>query len=577
MIKEISHERLSSIRRRLARLYPNQSEQLVERFYRLVGRYGVGANPVFDGELWSHKDAYLITYANTLHCEDETPLNTLRRFLTSHLSGAFSTVHLLPFYPWSSDDGFSVKDYRLVDEGNGTWEDVKGLSQHFDLMFDLVLNHCSREGPWFNEYLKDVEPARNYFHEADPKTDLSAVTRPRPSPLLTKVRKRDGQRHVWTTFSADQVDLNWSNPDVLFEFLDILFFYISQGATVVRLDAIAFLWKEIGTTCLHLPETHEVVKLLRDVLGIVAPKVILLTETNVPHEENISYFGNGDEAHMVYQFALPPLLLHGLLNDTSVHLRNWAASLPDLPKGCTYLNFTSSHDGIGVRPLTGLIDNDELNALITKVTEREGDVSWRDNGDGTQSPYELNITYFSAMSEPGNAALGVQRFLCSQAIGMSLQGVPALYIHCLFGCENWKDGVEKTGRKRTINRREFHISEIDSILDDSTGEKAQVFHTLVQMLRKRSEHPAFHPDGTQAVLDLPDHLFGVQRSSPDGTENITCIFNFTQSEQSLPLGDIKKSKGMSYRELIKGFDISGNDDLKLEPYQAVWLMETQEA
>ena len=181
------------------------------------------------------------------------------------------------------------------------------------------------------------------------------------------------------------------------------------------------------------------------------------------------------------------------------------------------------------------------------------------------------------MSEPGNAALGVQRFLCSQAIGMSLQGVPALYIRCLFGCENWKDGVEKTGRKRTVNRREFHISEIDSILDDSTGEKAQVFHTLVQMLRKRSEHPAFHPDGTQAVLDLPDHLFGVQRSSPDGTENITCIFNFTQSEQSLPLGDIKKSKGMSYRELIKGFDISGNDDLKLEPYQAVWLMETQEA
>jgi len=119
---------------------------------------------------------------------------------------------------------------------------------------------------------------------------------------------------------------------------------------IARLDAVAFLWKELGTNCLHLPETHELVKLFRDVCEIVAPRAIILTETNVPHAENVSYFGQGDEAHMVYQFSLPPLLLHAFITGNGQYLTHWASGLEPPPAGCTFFNFTASHDGVGVRP-----------------------------------------------------------------------------------------------------------------------------------------------------------------------------------------------------------------------------------
>lgn len=128
-------------------------------------------------------------------------------------------------------------------------------------MFDLVLNHCSARSSWFKDFIAGIEPARHYFLNMDPKQDYSEVVRPRTSPLLTKTRTIDGEANVWTTFSADQVDLNWCNPEVLFEFIDILMFYISKGMRIVRMDAVAFVWKELGTNCIHLPETHEIVKL----------------------------------------------------------------------------------------------------------------------------------------------------------------------------------------------------------------------------------------------------------------------------------------------------------------------------
>ncbi len=575
-MKEISHEAMLRIRRRLSRLYPDKVETLARRFYHLVGRYGVGVNPAGVDGRWSQKDAFLITYADMVQREGEAPLKTLRRFLSARLRGAVSTVHILPFCPWSSDDGFSVIDYRAVEPDYGTWADIGGLGQDFKLMFDLVLNHCSRRSSWFNDYVKGVQPARDYFHELDPGTDVSAVIRPRPTPLLSKVQTRRGVRHVWTTFSEDQVDLNWANPDVLFEFLDILLLYAANGASAIRLDAVAFLWKELGTSCLHLPETHEAVKLIRDVLEVVAPEMIVLTETNVPHEENISYFGDGDEAHMVYQFSLPPLLLHGLLNDETAHLKSWADSLPPPGDGRTFLNFTASHDGVGVRPLTGLVPDGELDALIEQVRARDGEVSWRDNGDGTQSPYELNISWYSAMSEPGNPDLGRRRFLCSQAVAMALQGIPAVYFHNLVACGNWSEGVEESGRKRTINRRKWKEDELEARLADPDGQAAIVLQAMTQMLLRRSEHAAFHPDGDQLVLDLPPGLFGVMRTSPDQSETVVCLFNFQRTPNDVPaVGALHLAPGSEYRDLIQGFSIKVDDEttLSLAPYQAVWLLK----
>jgi len=576
-MKLISKKGMRKIQRRLTRLYGDRAWQLMERFYMLIGRYGVGIDSPDSIRQWDQKDVVLITYADMVRGADESPLATLSRFLGKRLRGAVNTVHILPFYPWSSDDGFSVIDYRVVAPEYGSWDNVEAIGSDFKLMFDLVLNHCSAKSGWFRDFETGIAPARHYLIEMDPETDLSMVVRPRSSSLLTKAYTRDGETWVWTTFSSDQVDLNWSNPDLLFEFLDILFLYISKGMRIVRLDAVAFLWKKPGTTCLHLPETHEVVKLLRDVLEMVAPDVILLTETNVPHEENISYFDRGDEAHMVYQFSLPPLLLHGLLAGDARHLTAWAAGLPPPPKGCAYLNFTASHDGIGMRPLQGILKEKELDWLVDQVQSRGGLVSYKNNPDGSKSPYELNITYLDALSDKKDAALGSERFMCSQAVALSMRGIPAVYFHSLVGTANYLDGVKATGENRTINRRKWNHDELDAILDNADEAQSQIFQRYITMLRRRADQPAFHPDGEQQALDVGPDLFCLVRTSPDKDHTIVCLFNFTTAKVSLKFSELgdKLARTEKYRDILSGagLDPASDKHLTLAPYQAMWLVQ----
>lgn len=576
MIRFVSHPQLERLQRRFRKIYGAESDRMIRRFYATIGRYGVGLHPAKPDSLWSEKDVVLITYGDTVHQEGETPLTTLRRFCTRHLKGAISTVHVLPFFPWSSDDGFSVKDYRKVDSKLGTWEDMKALSSEFGVMSDLVLNHCSAKGEWFREFVAGIYPAADYFVTEDKDADTSQVVRPRTSPLLTQFATRDGDRWVWTTFSADQVDLNWRSPDLFFEFVDILFLYISMGIRILRLDAVAFLWKELGTECIHLSETHEIVKMFRDILEIVAPETILLTETNVPHHENISYFGQDDEAHMVYQFALPPLLLHGLLNETAEHLGEWAAGLPDLSDDQCFLNFTSSHDGIGVRPLTGLLSTEEIEELVGEVEKRGGRVSRKTNSDGSESPYELNITYASALSEPGDDGLGKDRFLCSQIVALSLKGVPAVYLPCLFGAPNYEEGLAETGRNRTINRQKWDRIELEESLSEG-GDFSEVFGEYQLILQRRRSYPAFHPNAAQRVHQLGEEFFIVERTSPNQT--ILCVSNFTAKKQVFKrLDAIKGLAGVEkFYEIIGGRNLRPRKrGVTLAPYQTVWLVAKPE-
>lgn len=575
IVKHVSNAKLKTIRRRFLTLYgPEAADELLERFYHMLGRYGVGIGVSGAGERPDESDALLITYADMVSAPGEPPLETLRKFCAERLKGAVSTVHLLPFYPWSSDDGFSVIDYRKVDPRYGTWEHVRRFAQEFSLMFDFVLNHCSAESAWFRDYVGGIEPARNYFYDADPEADLSAVVRPRATPLLTPFSTRDGERHVWTTFSADQVDLDWRSPDLLFEFLDVLMLYLSQGARILRLDAVAFLWKKIGTDCLHLPETHEVVKLFRNFLEVVAPNVLLLTETNVPHEENVSYFGRGDEAHAVYQFTLPPLLLHGLLGGTAEPLTEWAANLAPPPRGCAFLNFTASHDGIGVRPLEGILPQKEILALAEKVKTRGGLVNSRSLEDGSEAPYELNATYYSALSEPDDPALSEARFLCSQAVALAMRGIPALYFHSLTATPNHVQGVKETGHNRTINRRKWKADELDALLDDPATPAARIFERLTRLLRRRALFPAFHPDAPQTILRLHPAVFALERVSLDGAQTILCLFNFSTQPVTLPLeGRLADAfPARKARDLAEGFDLTlAPAGLTLRPHQFLWL------
>ncbi len=539
-------------------------------------------------DILTQENVILITYGDQIRTKGKEPLQTLAAFVKAHLQDFISTIHLLPFFPYSSDDGFSIIDYRQVDPELGTWEHIRELRQYCDLMFDAVINHISRKSAWFQRYRKGEEPYNGYFITVDPDTDLSQVVRPRALPLLTPVETERGVRHVWTTFSNDQIDLNYANPQVMLEIIDLLLFYIEHGAQIIRLDAIAYLWKEIGTTCIHLPETHHVVKLFRAIFDFVAPDVILITETNVPHEENISYFGDeldsgaggeaaprGDEAQMVYQFPLAPLVLHTFHVGDAHKLTEWAASLEAPFANTTFFNFIASHDGIGVRPAEGLLTATEIQSLVDRTLTHGGHVSHKTNPDGSKSVYELNISLFDALNDPKKPdhRLDVKRFLASQAIMLALAGVPGIYVHSLFGSRNCHKCVEETGRARSINREKFQREDLEAALADPGSIPAQVYNGYTQLLAIRRKHLAFHPQGPQKIIPLHERVFAILRTAPDNSEQILCLTNVTSQPLSLRLDSFPPS--YCWKDLLSEtiFELPDSTPLEIAPYQTLWLQK----
>jgi sucrose phosphorylase len=477
----------------------------------------------------SERDALLITYADQVSDPGGVPLRTLAEFASTHLRGVFNAVHLLPFYPWSSDDGFSVKDYFAVAPEYGTWSDLRQLGQEFDLMFDGVFNHLSAQSDWFRRFLRDEPPFQDFFICAEPGWDLSRVVRPRVLPLLTQFKAAGGPRQIWTTFSADQVDLNFRNPEVLLAVLDALLFYVEQGARFIRLDAIAFLWKEPGTTCVHLPETHRVIQLMRAVLDEIAPDVLLITETNVPHRDNLSYFGDGtNEAQLIYNFALPPLVLHSMQTGNASALSRWADSLALPSDGVTFLNFLASHDGIGLNPARGILTETEIDQLVQRTLDRGGFISCKAMPDGSEIPYEMNINYLDALSDPSAgepASLAARKTLTAHAILLSLAGVPAVYFHSFIGSRGDRAGAETSGIKRRINREKLERVKLESELKAEHSLRAHVFEGMCEQLRLRRAHPAFAPAASQKILSLDPRVFAVQRGSADGADQMLCLHN----------------------------------------------------
>jgi sucrose phosphorylase len=519
----------------LTRLYGTElAAGVAARLDKLVAHYR-GRIPTPAETALSERDAILITYGDQVWEDGQLPLKTLADFCESHLRDTISGMHILPFYPWSSDDGFSVKDYRSVDPGLGNWRAVERLGYTFRLMFDGVINHASVQGEWFQAFLRDEKPYRDTFLTVEDDPDLSRVVRPRTLPLLNNFQTAAGIRRVWTTFSADQADLDFHNPEVLLDIFDILLMYAERGAQFLRLDAIAYLWKEFGTACIHLPQTHAIVQLLRAVLDDVAPHVRIITETNVAHEDNIAYFGDGkNEAQLVYNFVLPPLMLHTFrIGDASV-LSEWAAGLR-LPSDQTaFFNFLASHDGIGLNPARGILSPADIDALVVQTLAHGGLISYKQDSDQEQSPYELNINYFDALSDPSGGepiATQIDRFMAAQAIMLSLGGLPGIYFHSLFGSRNWTEGAEASQNKRRINRQKLERIKLEEALADKLSLRAQVFMRYQNLLSERAASEAFHPQGGQKILDMGREVFAVLRSSPSGDRQMLCLQNVTASRQ----------------------------------------------
>jgi len=528
---------------------------------------------------WSEQDVILITYGDSIIKADEAPLKTLKHFLDRTIENTINSVHILPFFPYSSDDGFAVIDYSSVNESLGTWQDIESISQDYHLMSDLVINHCSSRSAWFDNFVKGEGQGSDYFFTALPDDNLSDVVRPRTSPLLKEVETGKGKKFVWCTFSHDQVDFDFRNPEVLKAFTSIIRQYLDMGVKIFRLDAIAFLWKIVGTKSINLPQTHEVVRLLRTLIESAEPKAIIITETNIPNTQNLTYFGNANEAHGIYNFSLPPLLLNTLLTGNCLYLKRWLMSMPPSQDGTMYFNFIASHDGIGLRPAEGLLSEDELDNLVHTVENFGGKISWRTSNTGEQKAYEMNISLYDALQGTieGKDEWNFERFICAHAIMFALEGIPGLYIHSLLGTQNDYKKLANTHHNRSINRRRWHEYDLNAALADNNLHHAKVLSTLKTLLNIRIKQPAFHPNATQFTLHLGLQLFGFWRQSQDRKQSIFCVTNVSDQEMSLPLSELNLIITESWFELISKQEVTElTQELSLKPYQTVWISNVRE-
>ncbi|WP_188150980.1 alpha-amylase family glycosyl hydrolase [Teredinibacter waterburyi] len=547
---------------------------LAKRLIKIMKLGEECVKPGFHENHWSEKDIIAITYGDSIQQEGEAPLATLHNFFNKNLNGIVNGIHILPFFPYSSDDGFSVIDYSQVNDSLGDWSHIEKIGAEYNLMGDLVVNHVSSRSRWFEAFKQNKDPGQDYFIEVDPDIDTSLVVRPRTSPLLREVETLEGKKYVWCTFSHDQVDLNFANTEVLCEMVTIIKQYLDMGVRTFRLDAVAFLWKELGTSCINHAKTHEFVRLFRTLIEHHTPDAIIITETNIPNHENLSYFGNANEAHAVYNFSLPPLLVNALITGNSSQLKNWQMCMPPAQMGTFYFNFIASHDGIGLRPVEGLLNEGEIDTLVNTMQLFGARISWRSAEGGRSKPYEINVTLFDALqgTTKGPDKWQLQRFICAHAIMLALEGVPGIYIHSFTATNNYSDGVELSGSNRAINRYKWNLPDLSEKLENKYSHHALVFERMKELLAIRIRQPAFHPNATQFTLHLGDTLFGFWRQSIRREQSIFCIHNVTDNEVSIPLSAINLISLNTWTDLVSGTHFDDiRQDLVIPPYGFVWL------
>ena len=522
----------------------------------------------------SQETFLLIAYADSIKNRNEIPLKIFQKFFKQNLKNFFEILHILPFYPASSDGGFSVTNHKSVNKDFGSWKDIKTFSKEVSIMADLILNHASIKSNWFSYFSKNVKKYKSFFFTIDDDFDLSNVVRPRDHNLLQNYSFKDKNKNLWCTFSHDQIDLNFRNPEVLIKFIEIIILLLKNGVTVFRIDAVAFIWKKNGTSCVNLPETHEIVKLLRSIVSYLNPTALIVTETNLPRKENLSYFGNNDEANWIYNFPLPPLILYTFLLEDSSKITKWSKSMPPAQKNNAYLNFIASHDGIGMRPAEGILGTRVLNKLFKRIEINGGMFSFRKVGSKNKV-YEVNTTLYNALKKTDFDEKGlysIDRYLAAHTMLFALEGVPAVYFNSLFGTSNDIDLVKKTGIKRDINRFRWDLGKLTEKLNDEKSTENIVYKKLLDMILLRKKQSAFHPNATQYTLSLGPKLFGVWRQSIDKSQNIFAITNISSVERKLGLSKINLIENEIWKDLLQpDLKIDKLKVLKLSPFQTVWI------
>ena len=524
-------------------------------------------------KLWSEKDFLLITYADSIKKNNQKNLITLNSFLKKYCK-EFSYIHILPFFPFSSDDGFAVEDYKKIKIEHGSWKDLKKITKTFDIMVDLVINHCSSNNKLFKNFLEDKNPGKDFFINSEKKFPKSnKIVRPRSSDLSKKVLVDGKNNYVWCTFGHDQVDFDFRNPNVLLYFFEIIKFYLDQDIKALRLDAVAFLWKELGTRCINLPQTHNIIRLIRLIIDRFYNKTLIITETNIPSHENLTYFGNNNEAHCIYNFSLAPLLIHAVVSGNSFYLKKWSRGMPPAQENNSYLNFLSTHDGIGMRPVEGILPENEIQKYFNFFKKQGGLFSYRTNA-GKKSVYEVNITLLEAFKEcyNGKDKFVLERFILAHTILFSMEGIPAIYIQNYLGSKNDNAKVKKTNSFRSINRRNWNFDSLVKIFKNKSNINSKILHSLNRLMVLRKKQIAFHPNATQFTLQLGDIFFGIWRQSIDRSQSIFCISNLTNVKQKISLLDINLISTNNWFDILSNKKIKNiGDELLFKPYQTFWI------
>ena len=524
-------------------------------------------------ELWSEKDVLLITYADSIIKKNQKNLITLSNFLTKYCK-EFTYVHILPFFPFSSDDGFAVEDYKKIKKEHGSWNDLNKITKSFKIMVDLVINHCSSRNRLFKNFLENKDPGKEFFISSQKKFPTSKkIVRPRSSDLSKKVLINGKDNYVWCTFGHDQVDFNFKNPSVLIYFFEIIKFYLDQNIKALRLDAVAFLWKELGTRCINLPQTHNIIRLIRLIIDNFYNKTLIITETNIPSHENLTYFGNNNEAHCIYNFSLAPLLIHAIISGNSFYLKKWSRGMPPAQENNSYLNFLSTHDGIGMRPVEGILPEMEVKKYFRFFKKQGGLFSYRTN-KGKKSVYEVNITLLEALKEcyNGKDKYIFDRFVLAHTILFSMEGIPAIYIQNFLGSKNDNIKVKKTNSFRSINRKNWNYDSLTKIINNKSTINNKILNSIKNLIVLRKKQVAFHPNATQFTLQLGDIFFGLWRQSIDRSQSIFCISNLTNKKQKISLLDINLISTNSWFDLLTKKKIKNiGDELFFKPYQTYWI------
>ena len=519
-------------------------------------------------------DILLITYADTFKEKKKKSFTVLNSFLEKFLKNSINIVHILPYYPSSSDGGFAVTNFFRIDGRHGNWSDLKKISKNFKIMSDVVLNHASSESKWFKNFLKNKGEGKDFFLSSNKEINTKNVIRARSHKLIQKFSTKKGDKFLWCTFSRDQVDFDFKNPKVLLMFLKLILFLQNKGVTFFRFDAVAFVWKRLDTSCVNLDQTHAIVRLFRTILNLSNKNCKIVTETNLPFHENLSYFGNSDEANIIYNFSLAPLIINMLLKGNSAAFRRWSMSMPPAKDENCYLNFLATHDGIGLRPLEGILKNDDIKILIKTLKQFGSKFTYRKNKNNKKVIYEANISLFDALSGTvkGRDNYSYHRFYCAHAIMLSFEGLPAFYIHSLFGTKNNLNLYKKTKINRAVNRSTYNYEYVKKMLKRNDTHIFKIFTNMMKLIDIRKKQIAFHPNATQYTLNLGNSFFGIWRQSIDRKQSIFAIYNVTNKYQRLNINKLNILSLEHWSDLISIEKLEAKQlFITFSPYQFRWI------